>query len=416
MRKQIFIISFLVLSLFGSVRFTQADISYQAAVEGNHRSIAAIVEALGQIRVDASDPRVPPAARPLLTDLKHRLRDLIQKALDANDTQIKNLAKINEYLRAELDKQNIHGEKAGSALADDVAAKSYIYGDIQQISIHAINGYPNLIGATTTIGVSCGTDSSFYLFRKSGQRWVLILAQEANDYEDVSGAQGGFGYQVSPPSDKQQLFVVTKNVNPWCTSNWQAIRYKVLRPSQTAYQPRVLMEKSETIFLGRENDGLITTTPDSFTIAFDAGQRLDVGVLVRRHMVSYKVDNDKVSRISPLAMEPEGFLDEWFGLPWTEASKWIAGQAFTGLYEWHERMNKGYSEQGTDFFSEFIYQPAACRINERQWLIGLEFSANRDKILLKGVPKRAYFTVTANQKGEYFIKGISLNGVQKCEY
>jgi hypothetical protein len=136
--------------------------------------------------------------------------------------------------------------------------------------------------------------------------------------------------------------------------------------------------------------------------------------LIRKHIASYKVDGDQVSRIAPLASEPEGFLDEWFSLPWAEASKWISGTALTTLRQWHAKMHDRDSSAEIHFFSEFLYDPPACSISNRQWTIGIRFEASEGKKLPQGMPSKAYFTVTSNENGDYFIKNVSLSGLRKC--
>src|SRR5262249_7376806 len=98
----------------------------------------------------------------------------------------------------------------------DPGIPDYVYGDIEDINIQEPDGHPDLVAATTTLGVCCGSDTSLYLFQRSESAWHLILAQEAEEYDEVSGAQEMFEYRISPPDSDGRFFVVTANVNPWC--------------------------------------------------------------------------------------------------------------------------------------------------------------------------------------------------------
>src|SRR5262249_7368468 len=129
----------------------------------------------------------------------------------------------------------------------------YVYGDVYDIRIQQPEAHPDLLAVTTTIGVCCGDDTSFYLFKRENAEWRLVLAQEANDYDEIDGAQGRFTLAISPPDKQGKFFVVTANVNPWCTSNWQSLRYQVLRIGQSAYEPQILLSEKGTIYLAVDN-------------------------------------------------------------------------------------------------------------------------------------------------------------------
>jgi hypothetical protein len=407
MGKRLLMIFLIALSLLAA--------AWIRAAEDEKQSLGDTVRELNQLKVkNWSDTTVPPKARPLLTVLKHQLRDLIHKTLDANGTDIASLNKVHADLVSELEKQNIRGERYDIVRTSDDKEPGFTYGRISSISIEKIKDSPDILAATTTIPVCCGSDTSLYLFKKNGRKWDLILAQESNDYAEVSGAQGSFQFEISPAAGGN-FFVVTKNVNPWCSSNWQAIRYKAMKPGPTAYQPKILLEKEASIYLGNLTGGFISLEPGKFTIRYDAGQRLDDGVLIRRHVDAYKVEGDRVSRIAPLAEEPEGFLDEWCQLPWAEASKWIAGPVTTSLQKWHKKIHDDLNSNDLPYITGFSYVPPACSFKAGEWQIGLFFEPIEGKSLPKGTPSEIFFNVIENKSHEYFIQSSSLKALPKCE-
>lgn len=185
------------------------------------------------------DPRIRPAARTLLKKLKHQLRDLLLDTINAQDHRIRSPERLKSNLLAKLKKSGI-------------PVGGYEIGDITGISIQRPERHPNLLAFTTTLGILCGNDTSLYLARWRGIRWELILALEANDYKEIDGAQGLFKYAISPPDRKGDFFVVVVDINPWCTSNWQAIRYKVFRVGSKPYRPKRIMSRKETVYLGSD--------------------------------------------------------------------------------------------------------------------------------------------------------------------
>jgi len=414
--KWTIMIVFISLLQFGFGTATEAaGTSVQKSAETAGIDLARTVKALRQIRTDSSDTTIPPAARPLLTTLKHQLRDLIYRVLTSHGGHSNNLADVQKALLTELQKQGITFKKPKTVVVGkDYVDPGYTYGNIYQVTVEKLARHPDLMAATTTIGVCCGTDTSLYIFKKKDQQWVMIIAQEANNYQEVSGAQGSFQYVISPPSATGQFFLVTTKVNPWCTSNWQSIRYRVFRVGPTPYQPRILLERTESIYLGNEDHGNITSLPNGFRIEFDAGQQLDVGVLIRKHVVTYQVEGDRVWRVPPLALEPEGFLDEWFRLEWKEASKWIEPSASADLRRWHQRFRLDPLTGDIRFLTNFVFDPPACRVKKQEWQVGIEFSPYKEGGSLPiGMPKAAYFTIILKD-GAYFLKSVSASSLPKC--
>ena len=337
--------------------------------------------------------------------------------LDAYATETKSLTDVRSALQVELKRQGVVPEKEDIVVvSDDYDESGYIYGSIHEIAIYKPTDHRDLIGVTTTIGVCCGADTSFYLFRRQGQKWDLIpMAQEANDYETVNGAQGKFRYAISPPSDSGQFFVVTKNVNPWCTSNWQSIHYQVMRQGQSAYEPKILLKQKESIYLGTDIDGYIMVSPTGFSIEFKAQQKLDSGVLTRHHVVAYQVRGDQVQRVPPFGHTPEDFLDEWLDLPWEEASKWVLPSALPSLHTLHTKFRADRSGNGNLFFTGFLFDPPACRVKAGVWQVGIELEPHRGGSLPAGIPKETYITVV-EKEGAYFLKEVSKSSVPRCRF
>jgi len=369
-----------------------------------------------QVKLPDYDTTVPVEIRPLLTRLKHQLRDLITLTLNSKVSESESLEDVKKALVAEFDKQGITSEKPDMVVVWPGKIDSgYVYGDIQQVGVHRIENRPDLIAATTTIGVCCGSDTSLYIYQKTQGTWKLLMAQEATGYAEVSGAQGSFGYAVSPSSAAGPFFVVTKNVNPWCSSNWQSIRYHVLRPGTVPYEPKVLLNRRETIYLGNLSEGTIDIQPTGFTIEFEGEQTLDSGKLTRKHVVSYQVQGNEIRRVPPFAREPAGFVDEWFKLPWKEASKLVAPPISSTLRELHAKVcADGQRTEGT-FSTEFTYYPSACRIKSGQWQVGIEFDPHKGKKLPAGIPKKIFLNIVEKKNG-YFLNGISRSSHPRCRF
>jgi len=287
------------------------------------------------------------------------------------------------------------------------------YGEIEDIKIDQPPGHPDILAVTTTLSLVCGDDTSFYLLRREAGQWTVAASQEANNYEDERGAQGFFQYALSPPDSSGRWFAVTSNVPTHCISYWHILRYKAFEIGPQPPLPNYLFEGEESIWT-LEDFGIISVEPSGFKIELWAYQGLDVGVMVRQNVLAYRVDGQNVMRVAPLAREPEGFLDEWFNLPWSEAQKWVVPVGHDDFSRWHKIIHSGYSESGTKFYTEFTFGPPACEVQKDEWLIGLEFFPDSDsEALQSGLPQYMYFTV-ALRNGSYVLAGASEHVSPKC--
>jgi hypothetical protein len=341
--------------------------------------------------------------------LKHGLRDLLLVTLNDKATAWSAPSEVLARVLSTL-RRNV-------ALVENPEADenvTYAYGEILGIDLTQPAEHPELLVATTTLWVMCGRDTSFYLFRKVAGDWQLAVEQEANDYADVSGAQRSFQYAVSPPDAAGGFFVVTTNINPWCSSTWQSLRYRAFRVGATPHQPNILLQRKESIFLGDEDDRVITIQPENFRIEFEAQQRIDAAVLVRKHIVAYAVTGDQVSRVPPLAAEPEGFLDEWIDLPWEEAARWSDLSAPPELREWQEWLHAERAAKDSPFFHSFAFSPPACEVEQGRWQVGIDFRPDPEGAALPaGMPGEIYFMV-ALKEGAYVLESVSASSVPQC--
>lgn len=367
-------------------------------------SVASTVRALRQVNgEEAYDSKIPGDARALLTKLKHQLRDLVQKTLDADAAASTHASVLQTRVLAALRREGV----STGGPTDDV----HTFGSVMAIDVSLPRGHRDLIAVTTTVSVHCGSDSSLYLFRREGARWRLVLADEANGYEQVNGAREHFYFSVSPTDARGDFFVAVADVNPWCTSSWQVMRYRVLRFGEDAYSPRVILKGDDSIYLGTDLEGFrLTADADTFTLRFDSNQSLDPGRLIRPHVLKFKVEGERAERVAPVALEPEDFADEWAQMKWDEAERWSEPSRQSELKKWHETINpdgKGFSG------SEILFvQP--CGKSASEWQIGVEvFHDSDEEKDAARLPAKIFFTV-ARERGAFLMRGVSGEQPKGC--
>lgn len=258
-------------------------------------SLAATVMKLKQIRVKDLDTDVPMAAKPLLTKLKQELSVLIQDTLNKQALRGTNPEELRTQIVSRL-------KSIGVAVAEPQTVSDsgpadtadHPFGDLLGVTLETPDGFPDLLVATTTVSIPCGEDSSLYVFNKHSGGWELLIEQEINDYDSISDAQGSLGYAVGPADHSRPFFVVVATINPWCTSNWQGIRYTVMRAGKTADQPAILFSTTDTVYLGGDEKYRITVTPDGFTMKFDSSAPDNSDEISAMKQVKYKVSGNKV--------------------------------------------------------------------------------------------------------------------------
>jgi hypothetical protein len=125
-------------------------------------TLSETITSLRAIRVESDDVNVPEPAKPLLMKLKRQLRDIVDNTINQSPES------TPEFLQGlVLNEIAINGIKIKDPGAMVIGAnyidQGYTYGEIDAVSIRRPEGHPDLLAVTTTLGVCCGEDTSFYL-------------------------------------------------------------------------------------------------------------------------------------------------------------------------------------------------------------------------------------------------------------
>lgn len=356
-------------------------------------SLAGTARQLRQIQpVEERD--VPPAARSLITAWKKQLRGFISRELNAGPYRNAPADRIRDDLKAALARE-------GVPVGEEQKATEGPYGWLRDLDVQQRPaGHDRLLAVTVTQGISCGSDASLYLFEWRDERWHLAFALESNDYKEVSGTLGSFDFRVSPPDKKGGFFIVAADVNPWCSSSWQRLRYRAYRLGSDPLRPIPFFEETEGIF---DWDFELAVKADQLQVTFQGSQSLDSGILVRDYVRAFRVTGTKAERIGPLAKEPRGFIDEWIAQPWEVAERWSAPSQRSQLKAWHERLKGRLKDLSTEFGS--IQECGSSRSQ-----IWLDIDPDPHPNIL---PREMYFIV--QRRGEDFrMERIDVGEGERC--
>lgn len=353
------------------------------------QKLAHTLEQLRTVKVKEYDPDIPITIRPLFTELKHGLRDVILQTLNEKSFHWTSPDEITARVLELLQQHDI-------LLKKPYETPYYTYDRIYDIHISQPAAHSELLVVTTTLWVMCGSDTSFYLLQRVGRTWQLIAAQEANDYEDITGAQKWLEYAISPPDETGQFFVVTANINPWCSSNWQSLRYKAFRIGTTPYHPTILLQREETIYI--VGGYTLTVQANGFEVIFSGNPseyEREIGLehTTDLHMFSYTIEGDWVREFH---LVPEDFLDMWLDLPWEDASKWVNQASLVSVQDWYEQLQ---DIKGAYWVDYSVVQP--CNQNQEAIQMGIKLYLDDDH-----EPDNELFFMLVREDAWFMLQGF----------
>ncbi len=352
---------------------------------------------LADIRVQAEQARAEApqhietrGASPRLATIKHALRDWVESRLsqlpsepDGGDAAAEALA---TRLNAELEQAQILSTAQGDSAGDGLSA----LGSLVPLRLEYRLRHSYLL-LRTGVAVQCGADESAYLYRWREGHWERAWQSEQSDY-----SPSGYAVQwiraivLAPQLGDTPPRVLTLGTSPWCSSNWQAVYVRLWTLSTAGNEPRLLLDKAETGYLGASDEPVQGTIGHDDVLAeYEVGS-LDGGVHSRRRVLHYACRSDGVERIDPVALGPRDFVEEWLAQPWAESSRWSLASA-------RDALEKTHRETGRD---EFIGPTRRCRMPDL-WQVGL--GATRGKqapiyFLVRWRPPYRFTMIAASHK------------------
>src|SRR5215468_962399 len=243
----------------------------------------------------SEDREIPARMRLLQTRFKHQLRDLIVEELNEEAASISRPApEMRSTIRQRL-----------KALRLITRTKEHLplfsFGHVLDVSVSRPPGHPDFLAVGLVIDASWDQDQSLYIFQHQSSGWVDVLAAEVNDYRQVYDAQSSrFNFALSPSSADGSWFLVTSSVVPHMASAWQIVTYTALAPGRDADHPKILVRRTHSIYLDREDEGQacrIRTTANGFRVSFRVGVSSE-SLSDERYSDEYMIANGAAKRIA----------------------------------------------------------------------------------------------------------------------
>jgi len=355
--------------------------------------LAPVAAALAKVRATHAINELHDAG-PELTPVKHALRDWVERQLppDPKATDPKGFVYTltSEDLAALSQRLNKALDAAGLTCGDDDSPTHRCPGDdmtaddrrgyVDGVSIGMLDNGRYLL-VITGVGVRCGYDQSAYVYKHGPDRgWALLLATERNQYGKDEYAPQNFLSIAASPSEvawnepAPPPLIVTLGFSPWCTSNWNALQTRLWRAYDTNPTPPPLIDRTDSLYTGDYLVAAARLTQTNLLIEYRGGS-VDSGTLVRPHIAHYLIQpGDRLERITPVALSPNDFVEEWMTSEWPEAARWSDPAAKpVALAALH-------AARGSDhIFGDFDGQAKRCRTDPTLWQASFSLQADEGK-------------------------------------
>jgi hypothetical protein len=377
-----------------------ALVASRSACVAADSSVAAIGALLSPMRGEKAREAGPRGASLQLTSVKHELRDWIESRMKPFD-RLGDAAKLTSDVNSELRRA---GLLCGWDGTEAPCPDWWELGYLSRIEFRRVGAFLVLI---THVGIECGFDDSAYLYGwLASAGWRRAWQTEQNTYTEKDyKPQNIESVQVSPYSASNDYLVLTLGTQPWCSSNWRPVYYRVFRPGLDP-ESKPLIDGYEGAYLGWEPAIQGSIAANDALVEF-ADRSIDAGVHSRKVIRHYKIDHDQVTRVDPIALSPRDFAEEWLTHEWAkEAAHWSEPDNRRPMLDWHKRLHKDFV--GGTKISPTMHCPATPDL----WQVGFDLSDPRTPF--DKPPKGTYFLVRWRPPYRFTMVSVSDKPFSNC--
>ena len=334
--------------------------------------LAPFAAKLAEIRAMPKDQQAERGSSAQLTEAKHLLRDWVEHEMGALE-QADAAAGLGDQLNKRLREAGLECDST-----DDPQGKRCEGRDDADFMFNAL-GYAgdlkfvwtvphNYLALITALGIGCGYDESVYVYQHQDDGWHRLLDSERDTYTaEAYKPQNVNDVLISqPPEGGKPPLVLTTGISPWCSSNWQAVYYRLWRIAPDSLTPKPLVDDEGSVFL---TDAPVQAriSPDDALIEYN-DRSIDSGVFTRVVVRHFQVGGDGTARrTAPFALTPRALVDEWLVRPWSESLQWTDPKARSRLVSWHRKLHSAVV--GGDYGAD----GGRCRNDPMRWSIPFTF-------------------------------------------
>jgi hypothetical protein len=315
------------------------------------------------MRANPTEPLEARGAAPEFTTVKHLLRDWIELRLAQRPTWDATYA-LEDQVNADL---------IGAKLAcridygpnDTPCPEMTELGYLSPIKVHL---GPKTLVVQTGVGIqNCGFDESAYAYEWIDKHWRRFWQTEETNYTKA-------GYRPQTLTDilissnfykEGEHLILALGRLSWCTSNLQPVYYRVWQTKSIDAAPKLMLDETDWAFVGNLEpiQGHVGTLDDRVGPADDVLIEYTVlgssGTTGREEVRHYRLKNDRLERVDPIALSPASFVESWLNMKWPARSGWTDPQA-------RERLQRWQFKPGPDL-PGWLHMPVHCERMPDAW-------------------------------------------------
>ena len=307
------------------------------------------------------------------------LRDWIESRLPRNKAALDaDFSNLEARLNAEL-------QQAGLA---EPELPNHGFGYVSKVTLSRPAG---VLLVKAGVSVGCGNDESVYIYRFADARTRLLEAQGTHKW---GSSLVETRFSAPDVSGSRIFYAAWRGVQ--CGSVWNLLDYRLFRVSAGTEPAAPIFSSTHTFVM---DEGLnVKLTPQELLIELRA-QAIFPGYR-RTYELHYSIGCKSVTRIDPVAIQPQDFVHEWLIEPWEEMRS-RSGSSDT-LAKWHKFL-------GASGDYAFV-QPCANRPGFIQ--AGVDFDYLDDRELSE--PLSVYFLIKDKGNYSYEMSEISFERQDGC--
>lgn len=279
--------------------------------------------ALEALRPHAQEHRETRGATSALTAIKRGLRDWAEARLVAFG-QNGDEDSLNRQFQEAF-------ASAGLLCPDGCPLNALGYVDAVRVRRQA-----EFLTVETSVGIACGYDDSTYVYEWRAGAWRRIFETEQDNYTKTGYLpQTIYAVQVSAPDRSGGRLVLSLGSRPGCSNAFQPLYYRLWRIGPGGSQSKVLLDASETAYIGAYPPVRAILSPAELRLEFTAGGTgYGEGHQAERH---FEVNGTGVRQVEPIAPTPRDFVEEWLAAPWKQVAQWSESASLEAA---HNRLHR----------------------------------------------------------------------------
>lgn len=262
-----------------------------------------------------------------------------------------------------------------------------------------VKWFPELAGTVFVLAhvtAGCGFDDAVYMYDVRGERWKRMFADHPRSAWGWENAK----VEISDPAGDGRRLLLVDYSSTQCASFWMGSHYSVYRIDVNAESATRLTSNEHGFYLGNHDGALAVLRPNELILEF-LDHSLDSGIHNRTNIQRYSFVDDRVTRLDPVAFQPQDFAEEWLTRPWDEMSS----RSEPGLEEWHEKFR-------ADFLAAEYRSVVPCAARPDRWLIDLGLTNLGEKELSE--PEDIFLLVHALGSDRYSMEAVSEDEPEGC--